>query len=133
MSIEKAVNNFLKDNKDKHLQEQINDPARSDFFKLLNNKIDKLIEQGEEIFKSEIGYLLYPLGFILNKIYLEGEKSVLINDKLIYDLRKNINEVGLIIEKIELLFREQELKKEKEAKKEVVKTDDDIINEFFNL
>ena len=121
MSIETAVNNFLKDNKDKHFQEQINDPARSDFFKLLNNKIDKLIEQGEEIFKSEIGYLLYPLGFILNKIYLEGKKSVLINDKLIYDLHKNINEVGLIIEKIELLFREQELKKEKEAKKEVVK------------
>ena len=87
-------------------------------------QIDKLIEQGEEIFKSEIGYLLYPLGFILNKIYLEGKKSVLINDKLIYDLHKNINEVGLIIEKIELLFREQELKKEKEAKKEVVKTNE---------
>ena len=123
----------LKDNKTKFILEQINDPARSDFFKLLNNKIDKLIEQGEEIFKSEIGYLLYPLNFILNKIYLEGKKSVLINDKLIYDLRKNINEVGLIIEKIELLFREQELKKEKEEEKQVVKTDDDIINEFFNL
>tara|TARA_R110000868_G_C10666064_1_gene746195 strand:+ start:309 stop:731 length:423 start_codon:yes stop_codon:yes gene_type:complete len=140
MSIEKAVNNFLKDNKDKHLQEQINDPARSDFFKILNKKIDKIIEEGEEIYKSEVGFLVYPLGIILNKhiphlpkIYLESEKSVLISDRLIYDPRKKINEVGLIIEKIELLFREQELKKEKEEKKEVVKTDDGIINEFFNL
>lgn len=140
MTIEKAVNKFLKDNKYKHLQEQINDPARSDFFKKLNNIIDKLIEEGEEIYKSEVGYLLYPLGIVLNKhipalpkIYLEKDKSVLISDKLIYNPRKNINEVGLIIEKIELLFREQELKKEKEEEKEVVKTDDDIINEFFNV
>jgi len=143
MTIEKAVNKFLKDNKYKHLQEQINDPARSDFFKLLNNKIDKLIEKGEEIHKSEVGYLFYPLGIVLNKhipalpkIYLQKEKTVLISDKLIYNPRKNINEVGLIIKKIELLFREQELKKEKEEKeeeKEVVKTDDDIINEFFNV
>lgn len=142
MTIEKAVNKYLKDNKDKHLQEQINDPARSDFFKLLNNKIDKLIEEGEEIHKSEVGFLFYPLGIVLNKhipalpkIYLQKEKTVLISDNLIYNPRKNINEVGLIIKKIELLFREQELKKEKEKEeeKEVVKTDDDIINEFFNV
>lgn len=140
MTIEKAVNKYLKNNKHKHLQEQINDPARSDFFKLLNNKIDKLIEEGEEIYKSEVGFLLYPLGIILNKhiphlpkIYLESEKSVLISDKLIYNPRKDINEIGLIVEKIELLFKKQELKKEKEEKKEVVKTDDDIINEFFKL
>ena len=139
MTIEKTVNKFLKDNKYKHLQEQINDPARSDFFKLLNNKIDKLIEKGEEIHKSEVGYLFYPLGIVLNKqpalpkIYLQKEKTVLISDKLIYNPEKNINEVGLIIEKIELLFREQELKKKEEEEKEVVKTDDDIINEFFNV
>ena len=137
MTIEKAVNKYLKDNENKHLQEQINDPARSDFFKLLCKKIDKLIEEGEEIYKSEVGYLLYPLGIVLNKhipdlpkIYLERKKSVLLNDKLIYSVEKDINEIRSIMEKIELLFRKQKLKKEEE---EVIKTDDDIINEFFNV
>ena len=132
MSIEKAVNNFLKDNKDKHLQEQINDPARSDFFKLLNNKIDKLIEQGKEILVSS-GYSLHHLKFITNthrpQIYLmrQGFNAILISDKLLHHPAKGINEIGIILDKIQLLYREQE------EEKQVVKTDDDIINEFFNL
>ena len=141
MSIEKAVNNFLKDNKTKFILEQINDPARSDFFKTLNNKIDKLIEEGEEILVSSIGYSLHHLKFITNthrpQIYLmrQGFNAILISDKLLHHPAKGINEIGIILDKIQLLYREQEEKKEKkeEEEKQVVKTDDDIINEFFNL
>jgi hypothetical protein len=149
MTIEKAVNNFLKNNKDKHLQEQINDPARSDFFKILNKKIDEIIEEGEEILVSSIGYSLHHLKFIISthrpQIYLisQGFNAILISDKLLYHPAKGINEIGIIIDKIQLFYidkiqlfyKEQEEKKEKkkEEEKQVVKTDDDIINEFFNL